>query len=79
MLTPVRDRRAAGPVDEPSMSVAAFEPRRIAGLSLLLEHVLALGFSRGTVPARDRLDEALGADLSGRLVSALTRQREPSA
>jgi hypothetical protein len=43
------------------------------GSSLLLRHCHALGFSgNGRVPARVRLEEALGPELARKLVSSLT-------
>lgn len=64
-----------------SAATAAESPRR-RGADLLLAHCAAL--DRRPVerraehrPAADRLQEALGGDLAGRLVSALaSRQRE---
>jgi hypothetical protein len=43
-----------------------------AGTSLLLRHCLSLGTAEHRVPARTRLDEALGPDLARRLVGSLT-------
>ena len=42
------------------------------GTSLLLRHCLSLGTAEHRVPARTRLDEALGPDLARRLVNSLT-------
>jgi hypothetical protein len=55
------------------MSVAVLRPRPLPGHTLLVEHCLALGFSQSRPPARDRLEQALGRDLTRRLVFALTR------
>ena len=43
-----------------------------AGTSLLLRHCLSLGTAEHRVPARRRLDDAVGPDLARRLVSSLT-------
>lgn len=51
-----------------------------AGTSLLLRHCLSIGTAEARVPARDRLDEAIGPDLARRLVASLTARsprREP--
>jgi hypothetical protein len=45
---------------------------RYSGLGLLLRHCQSLGTAEHRVPARVRLDEALGPDLSRRLVTSLT-------
>lgn len=58
------------------MSVAAYRPRPHPGETLLVEHCFALGFTRRRPSARDRLEEALGIDLTRRLVFALTRTRD---
>ena len=47
------------------------EARRADGTALLLRHCLSVGTSENRVPARDRLDEAIGADLARRLVTSL--------
>ena len=49
---------------------------------LLLRHCLSLGNAEGRIPARLRLEEAIGPDLSHRLVTSLTARsprREPVA
>jgi hypothetical protein len=51
---------------------------RRTGAELLVEHCLALGFAPERESARDRLEAALGHELSRRLVVALTRPREPA-
>jgi hypothetical protein len=38
----------------------------------LLRHCLSLGTAEGRIPARVRLEEAIGADLTRRLVTSLT-------
>ena len=43
-----------------------------AGTSLLLRHCRSIGTAENRVPARARLDEALGPDLARRLVKSLT-------
>ena len=43
-----------------------------AGTTLLLRHCLSLGTAEQRVPARRRLDEAVGPDLARRLVGSLT-------
>ena len=55
--------------------------RRAAGTSLLLRHCLSIGTSENRIPARRRLDEAIGPDLAHRLVTSLTARstrRDPS-
>ena len=47
------------------------EARRADGTAFLLRHCLSVGTSENRVPARDRLDEAIGADLARRLVTSL--------
>jgi hypothetical protein len=41
-------------------------------INLLLRHCLTLGVAENRVPARVRLDEALGPELARRLVASLT-------
>jgi hypothetical protein len=43
-----------------------------AGTRLLLRHCVSMGTAENRVPARTRLDEALGPDLARRLVGSLT-------
>jgi hypothetical protein len=43
-----------------------------AATSLLLRHCLSLGTAEGRIPARLRLEEAVGPELTQRLVSSLT-------
>lgn len=53
-----------------------------AATSLLLRHCLSVGTAENRIPARDRLDAALGPDLARRLVTSLTARsprREPTA
>jgi hypothetical protein len=45
---------------------------REAGTSRLLRHCLATGLQEPRVPARVRLDEAIGRDLARLLVTSLT-------
>jgi hypothetical protein len=45
---------------------------REARTSRLLRHCLALGERESRVPARERLDEAIGRDLARLLVQSLT-------
>jgi hypothetical protein len=52
--------------------------RRALGADLLVEHCLALGFAPERPAARDRLEAALGQELTRRLVDALTRPRAPA-
>ncbi len=47
-------------------------PGRQAGTTLLLRHCLSIGTAEDRVPARDRLEQAIGADLARRLVTSLT-------
>ena len=47
------------------------EARRADGTALLLRHCLSIGTSAKRVPARDRLDAAIGAELARRLVTSL--------
>jgi hypothetical protein len=42
-----------------------------AGTRLLLRHCLSLGTAEGRVPARVRLDEAIGPELARRLIASL--------
>jgi hypothetical protein len=56
------------------MTTAALRPRRTNRYLLLVEHCLPLE-SVSRPPVRDRLEAALGAELSRRLVVALTRDR----
>ena len=55
-----------------SVNAALSLQAREAGTSLLLRHCLSLGTAEHRVPARTRLDEALGPDLARRLVGSLT-------
>ena len=55
-----------------NMNAAPSLRARQAGTSLLLRHCLSLGTAEHRVPARRRLDEALGPELARRLVSSLT-------
>ena len=43
-----------------------------AATSLLLRHCLSLGTAEARIPARLRLEEALGPELTQRLVASLT-------
>lgn len=47
------------------------EAPRADGTALLLRHCLSIGTSENRVPARERLDAAIGADLARRLVTSL--------
>ncbi len=47
------------------------EARRADATALLLRHCLSLGTAEHRVPARQRLDEALGPTLARRLVTSL--------
>jgi hypothetical protein len=53
--------------------------RKHDGSLLLMEHCLVLGGDSCRPSALDRLEEALGSDLTRRLVFALTREPEPTA
>ena len=55
-----------------NMNAAPALRAKQAGTSLLLRHCLSLGTAEHRVPARTRLDEALGPDLARRLVNSLT-------
>ena len=46
--------------------------RQQAATTRLLRHCLSLGTAEHRVPARTRLDEAVGPDLARRLVASLT-------
>ena len=46
--------------------------RRQEATTRLLRHCLSLGTAEHRVPARTRLDEAVGPDLARRLVASLT-------
>ena len=53
-----------------------------AASSLLLRHCLSIGTAEGRIPARIRLEEAIGPELTRRLVTSLTARsprREPVA
>ena len=53
-----------------------------AATSLLLRHCLSLGNAEGRIPARVRLEAAIGPELTRRLVTSLTARssrREPVA
>jgi len=51
-----------------------------AGTVLLLRHCLSLGTAEHRVPARVRLNEAIGPELARRLVASLTaRSLRPDA
>ena len=53
-----------------------------AANSLLLRHCLSIGTAEGRIPARIRLEEAIGPELTRRLVTSLTARsprREPVA
>jgi hypothetical protein len=52
---------------------ATLSDRKMSGQLLLVEHCLALGTPPDRPPAKDRLEAALGEDLTHRLVFALTR------
>jgi hypothetical protein len=56
-----------------TMTSTALEPRK--NRLLLLEQCLLPELRAARPPARDRLEAALGAELSRRLVVALTRAR----
>jgi hypothetical protein len=45
---------------------------RRTGTSLLLRHCLSIGTRQNRIPARVRLDEAIGPELARRLVTSLT-------
>ena len=47
------------------------QARHYDGTSLLLRHCLSLGTAEHRVPARVRLDEAIGPELARRLVTSL--------
>ena len=50
--------------------------------SLLLRHCLSLGTAEGRIPARLRLEAAIGPELTHRLITSLTARsprREPAA
>jgi hypothetical protein len=47
---------------------------RRRGIDLLVAHCAILEEPEGRVPARDRLDQAVGDELAARLVGALTRR-----
>jgi hypothetical protein len=52
-------------------STISREARRADATALLLRHCLSVGTAEGRVPARVRLDEAIGRDLAQRLVASL--------
>ena len=58
--------------DDGSMDVIVTAyAKQSAGTTLLLRHCLSLGTAEGRVPARVRLDEAIGSELARRLVASL--------
>jgi hypothetical protein len=52
---------------------AIFTPqaKQADGTSLLLRHCLSIGTAQHRVPARVRLDEAIGPELARRLITSL--------
>lgn len=48
------------------------EARRADATALLLRHCLSIGCAKNRVPARERLDQAVGPELAQRLVTSLT-------
>jgi hypothetical protein len=59
------------PMENDMDATISREARRADGTALLLRHCLSIGTSENRVPARKRLDEAIGADLARRLVTSL--------
>ncbi len=53
-------------------AIIAAKSRHVERTELLLRHCLSLGTSAGRVPARIRLEQALGPDLASRLIASLT-------
>lgn len=47
------------------------EARRADGTALLLRHCLSVGTAENRIPARKRLEEAIGAEFARRLVMSL--------
>lgn len=47
------------------------EARRADGTALLLRHCLSVGTAENRIPARERLDEAIGSEFARRLVMSL--------
>ena len=47
------------------------EARRADGTALLLRHCLSVGAAENRIPARERLDEAIGSEFARRLVMSL--------
>jgi len=47
------------------------EARRADATALLLRHCLSVGTAENRVPARERLDRAVGPELARRLVTSL--------
>ncbi len=47
------------------------EARRAGGTALLLRHCLSIGTAENRIPARERLDEAIGPEFARRLVMSL--------
>ena len=50
------------------------EAKRRDGTTLLLRHCLSIGQAEHRIPARLRLDEAVGAEFARRLVTSLLAQ-----
>jgi hypothetical protein len=55
-----------------NVNAALTLPTRRDGTTLLLRHCLSLGTAEHRVPARRRLEEALGPALTQRLIASLT-------
>jgi hypothetical protein len=62
------------PTDEKTVNATVTPAAKTAGDGLLLRHCLSLGTAENRVPARRRLDEAIGPELAHRLVAALMAQ-----
>jgi len=52
-------------------AIITSDAKQSAGTSRLLRHCLSLGTAEHRVPARVRLDEAIGSELARRLVASL--------
>jgi hypothetical protein len=59
------------PMERDMDATISREARRADGTALLLRHCLSVGTAENRVPARERLDQAVGAEFARRLVTSL--------
>jgi hypothetical protein len=53
-------------------AIVTHQEKQAAGTSLLLRHCRSMGTAENRVPARIRLERAIGPELARRLVTSLT-------